>query len=693
MSRTLDLILEVGCEELPDDLVEDGRRQLAALLEKRLTEARLAPAEVCAYVTPRRLAAVTRGLPERQPTVQEVVTGPPKAAAVAADGSLTRAAEGFAKGQGVAATDLIEVETPRGPYMAVRRKVAGRTARAVLPELLPVVLSEIHWAKAMRWGANLGPFARPVRWICAVAGGKAVPFAFAGVRSGSRSRGHRFLDARPFAVTGPDDFLEKLAARHVVLDGTARTERIAAALEKAARDAGGRAVADPDLVAVTAAKTEWPVAVVGRFDAAYLELPREVLVTSMREHQDDFAVEGADGKLLPLFVAFADNEAADMGIVARGNERVLRARLDDARFFYKEDRKRRLAEYGPRLDSFLFQEKLGSVGDKARRVTALARELAPALGADPDLAERAAALCKCDLVTGMVYEFPELQGVMGRIYALADGEPEAVARAIEEHWRPTQAGGDLPGTPEGRAVAIADKLDTLCGIFGVGLIPSGSQDPYALRRAGLGVVQMLAAAKSEVDLGAAVARAVGGVAERIDRKAEDVAAEVVAFLGGRLGFALENERVDQEGLRPDVVAAVLAAGFSDVHDARERARALDALCRATGFDDLMIGFKRVMKIIPDGFDPEAVAPERLAAGPERDLWDAFERARAGMDPALPASDRLAAMAALRPQVDAFFDAVLVMDPDPGIRHHRLSMLARIRDTFRTFADFGQVVVG
>lgn len=688
MSRTLDLVLEVGCEELPDDLLEDGRRQLADLLSKHLAAARLPAAGVTAYVTPRRLAAIARGLPARQATVQEVVTGPPRAAAVGPDGSPTRAAEGFARSQGVAAADLVVVDTPRGPYMAVKRKVPGRPARAVLPDLLAGVLGEIHWAKAMRWGQGLGPFARPVRWICAVAGGRAVPFEFVGVRAANRSRGHRFLDPKPFAVTSSDHYLAQMTARHVVLDPGERMARIASALEKAGRDAGGRAIEDAKLVAVTAAKTEWPVPVVGRFDAAYLELPREVLVTSMREHQDDFAVEGADGKLLPLFVTFADNEAADPAVVARGNERVLRARLDDARFFYKEDRKRPLAEYAPRLNAFLFQVKLGSVGDKARRVTALARGLAPALGADVGLAERAAALCKCDLVTGMVYEFPELQGVMGRIYALADGEPEAVARAIEAHYRPRFAGDALPEGPEARAVALADKLDTLAGIFGVGLIPTGSQDPYALRRAGLGVVQMLAGAGSGVDLARAVGSAVAGVAERIERKAGDVAAEVVTFLSGRLAFALE-----QEGLRPDVVAAVLAPGLTDAHDARERARALDALCRSDGFDDLMTGFKRVMKIIPEGFDPEAVAPERLAAGPERDLWDAFERARDRMDLARPAADRLAAMASIRPQVDAFFDAVLVMDPDPAVRHHRLSMLARIRDTFRSFADFSQVVVG
>jgi glycyl-tRNA synthetase beta chain len=686
---SLDLVLEVGCEEIPHDLLEEGREALRAGLSEALEKARLTPATaVEALATPRRLAALVRGLPEGQPTVEETVQGPARKVAVDADGNPTKAGEGFARGQGVAFADLIEVETDKGVYVAARKTVPGRPAAEVLQTLLPEVLGGIHWAKAMRWGMGIGPFVRPVRWICAVLGGETVPFAFAGVHSGNRSRGHRFMAPGPFPVTGPEDYLGGLEEAKVLPDSGAREARIAEALEAAGREAGGQAVADPELVAVTAAKTEWPVAVRGGFDAKYLELPREVLITSMREHQDDFAVEGPDGRLLPAFVNFADNAAPDLSVVAHGNERVLRARLEDARFFFAEDQKRPLADYAERLDSFLFQKDLGSMRAKVRRVTALARDLAPGLGADPDLAARAAELCKCDLVTDMVYEFPELQGVMGRVYALASGEPEAVARAIEAHWLPVQAGGELPEAPEGRAVAIADKLDTLTGIFGVGLIPSGSQDPYALRRAGLAVVQMLMETPTGVDLDDALGRALAAYSSQGTELREDTAGPLGAFLRDRLGYALR-----EAGLRYDVVEAALEAGTGDVHDAACRARALDALRRSDGSDDLMVSFRRVVKIIPDGFAPGAVTPERLATGPERDLWDAFAKSRDGItDRGRPAADRLAAMAALRPQVDAFFDAVLVMDPDEAVRAHRLSMLDEIRRTFRTFADFARVVV-
>jgi glycyl-tRNA synthetase beta chain len=466
-----------------------------------------------------------------------------------------------------------------------------------------------------------------------------------------------------------------------------RVAAIETQLAEQGQPAGGRVVDDPELVLTTARKTEWPTAVPGTFDAKYLELPREVLITSMREHQDDFAVEGKDGRLLPAFVNFADNVAPNMGVVARGNERVLRARLEDARFFYTEDRKRPLADYAERLGSFLFQKDLGSMADKVKRVTALARDLAPGLDADPGLAARAAELCKCDLVTDMVYEFPELQGVMGRIYALASDEPPEVAEAIEDHYRPRFAGDDLPRSAVGTAVAIADKLDTLVGIFGVGLIPSGSQDPYALRRAGLGVVQMLAAGPTGVNLNSALKQAIAACQEQ--PSAESWSA-LEFFILDRMDFLLREEK-----LRYDVVDAALNAdaGIGDVHDAVERARALDALRRSDGFDDLMVSFRRVVKIIPDGFDPQPVSPERLAEGPERALWDAYAKARDAIrDKNLPAAERLAAMASLRPTVDAFFDEVLVMDPDEQVRTARLSLLAEIRTTFGTFADFAQVVV-
>lgn len=689
MSDTaLDLILEIGCEEIPHDLLEEGCAQLQLVLSEFLEKERLAAGSPEAYATPRRLTAIVHGIPAAQPTVKETVTGPPESVARDADGKYTRAAEGFAHKQGVTLQDLITVETKRGPYLAARKTLPGRPAKAVLSETLPEVLANIHWAKAMRWGTGVGPFARPVRWICAVLGGNTVEFEFSGVKSGNESRGHRFMSPQPFTVSSPEDYLKKVKAAKVVLSPADRQARIREQLAECAKKAGGHPVPDGELVSITAAKTEWPVAVMGRFDEDYLELPREVLTTSMREHQDDFAVEDEGGRLLPVFINFADNEATDPEVVAHGNLRVLRARLEDARFFFREDRKRRLADYAPRLDSFLFQKELGSMGDKARRVTALARELAPGLGADPDATARAAALCKCDLVTNMVYEFPELQGIMGRTYALADGEPKAVATAIEEHYLPLSAMGDLPATPEGRAVAVADKLDTLCGIFGVGMVPSGSQDPYALRRAGAGVVRMLAEAPTGINLYTVPDLATKQFENRFSGDLTEVAEKVAWFLVDRLIFALE-----QEGLRPDVVLATVNADLSDVHDTAERARALNALTGEAGFDNLMTGCKRIARIIPDGFTAVPVSPGHLTESAERELWNAFEKAEDTIgDRSLPAAERLAALAGLRPQIDRYFDDVLVMDKDEAVRNHRLSMLSRIRDVFGRFADFSAVVV-
>lgn len=682
---SLDLVFEIGCEEIPHDLLDEGIAGLRTALARALSAARLDPSgDFICEGTPRRLTVIARRIPDTQPTVEETVTGPPDGAARDKDGHYTKAADGFAKKQGVTTADLITVDTERGRYLAVRKTVGGMATADLMASLLPQVLGEIHWAKAMRWGTDQGPFVRPIKWICAVLGGKTVDFAFAGVTAGNTSRGHRFMAPRAFTVNGPDDYREKLAAAKVLLHRAERRERIRTQVAQQATMAGGLPREDAELVAVTALKTEWPVAVLGKFDPAYLELPPQVLLTSMKEHQDDFGVE-RNGTLIPCFVAVADNEATDMALVAHGNERVLRARLEDARFFYREDRKHRLEALLPRLDSFMFQKDLGSVGDKARRVTALTRSLAPLLGANADHAARAAELCKADLVSNMVFEFPELQGIMGRAYALADGEPAAAADAIAAHYLPRFAGDALPSTAEGRAVAIADKVDTLAGIFGVGLVPSGSQDPYALRRQGLGVALMLADAPSGVRLGGLVSEAVEQLAGRLTRPAAEVAAEVAAFLAQRLAYGLE-----QDGLRPDVVKATLAGACDDAHDARQRAHALDALTTEAGFDDLMTSFKRVIKIIPDGFAPSAVAAERLKPGPEADLWRAFRAAREQMGSDRPARDRLAAMAALRPRVDAFFDGVMVMDADPAVRQDRLSMLAAIRDTFRAFADFSQV---
>ncbi len=687
--KGIDLVFEVGCEEIPHDLLELGVLSLKNQLRAKLEEPFDGEPKITTYGTPRRLVGIVHNLPEEEFGGTVTVWGPPARIAVDDHGTPTRQGEGFAKKMGVPFSELKQDAKKKGgeKYLIHRVDKPKRPTKVVLAELLPKVLGAMHWAKAMHWADGQGPFVRPIRWICAVLDGKHLDFEFAGVQAGGLSRGHRFMAPEPFAVKRPDDYLKTLKAAKVLVDMDARIASIREQLKTAGAEAGGTAIADESLIAATAAKTEWPVAVVGTFDKKYLEVPREVLITSMGEHQDDFGVEDKNGELLPAFVNFADNEANDLSVIAHGNERVLRARLEDARFFFAADKKKKLAEYAPKLESFLFQKDLGSMSEKVDRVAKLAEALAPRLGADPAHAKRAAELCKCDLVTHMVYEFPELQGIMGGKYATLSGEPEAVADAIAEHYLPESAMGELPHTPEGRAVAIADKLDTICGIFGVGLIPSGSQDPYALRRAGAGIVRMLAEAPTGVDFSGLPDMAVDQLAGKI--KGKDIVESVSIFLLGRLNYMLE-----EEGLRTDIAKAVINTNTADVHDAANRARALDALRTEPGFDDLMTGCKRIAKIIPDNFsEANNVIPENFTEEAERALWSAFEKVRPTIgDKTLSATERLSALAGLRPQIDKFFDDVMVMDEDEQVRTNRLAMMKRINSTFFRFASFSQVVV-
>jgi len=678
-----DLLLEIGTEEIPHDLLEAGITGLKKGLTEGLKAARLDCAGINVDGTPRRLSAIVRGLPQAQSNIEVTAKGPSTKVAMDAEGKPTKAGEGFARGQKASFADLTVVDG----YMVYKRQEKGQPSADVLATLLPQVLTDLHWAKAMRWGNNEGPFVRPIKWICAVADGAVVPFEFARVRSANQSFGHRFMAPSGFTVTSPDDYLSQLADAKVVLKRSERIARITQQVAAEATKANGTPEQDAGLILATALKTEWPVAVLGSFDDVYLKLPKEVLLTSMKEHQDDFGVVNADGKLMANFVAVADNQATNMAVVAKGNERVLRARLEDARFFYNEDQKQPLKGLLPKLDTVMFQKQLGSVGDKVRRVATLTRAVAEPLG-DVDNAVRAAELCKADLVSNMVGEFPELQGIMGHAYALADGEPAAAALAIEEHYLPRSAGDDLPQTAAGTAVALADKLDTLVAIFGVGLIPSGSQDPYALRRQGLGVMRMLLA-QPKIDLSLLVPQATAQLADTIERDPNEVSAEVLRFLGQRLQYLLT-----QDGMRQDIAAACVAAGaepasgFSNVADTRDRACALDSLCKQDDFDDLMTSVKRIMKIIPKDFSAEAIDASLLQDGPERDLSDAFDTLSQAFSGR--ASEQLEAMQALKPTVDAFFDAVLVNDPDEKIRTNRLSMLAAIRESLLRFADFSLV---
>lgn len=481
-----ELFLELGAEEIPASFVARAVAQLPGVVTSLLERERLAHGEATATGAPRRLAVVVRDVADRQPDVAEDVTGPPASAAFDQQGKPTRAAFGFAQKHGVDPSALRVIETPKGAYVAVHRERAGKRAVEILPAICAELWGggKLAFPKTMRWCTNDGPFPRPVHWLVALFGGEAIRFEALGVSSGTETRGHRFLAPGPIAVRGWDDHVAKLRAAHVLIDRSVRRAALEHELERAAREADGALRPDPSLIEEVLDLVEEPHAIVGAFDPAHLVLPEAVIVQAMRGHQRYFALGGPDGKLLARFVSVA-NTAEVVENVRRGNERVLRARLSDARFFFDEDRKRPLAARSERLSGIVFQAKLGTVADKVERIVTMADSLAHLIGKPAlcDGARRGAALSKCDLVTLMVGELPELQGVMGRAYAAHDGEPEAVCRAIEEHYLPRGAGDRLPSSDLGAIVGLADRIDTLTGCFAAGLAPTGAADPYGLRRA------------------------------------------------------------------------------------------------------------------------------------------------------------------------------------------------------------------
>jgi glycyl-tRNA synthetase beta chain len=688
MSQTTDFVLEVGTEEIPAGFLPPAQEALAALARDGLGAARIAFAEARALATPRRLVLHVGGVASRQADTVEEKVGPPVAAAFDPAGNPTKAAEGFARTNGVAVSELLRVQTPRGEYLGLRKQLAGRPAADVLAELAPQWLARIPFRKSMRWGALEGAFARPVHWILALLGGEVVPFAFAGVTTGRSSRGHRFHAPEPFDVMDAEDYFRKIGEAGVVLDPAERRARIARQVEESARSTGGEAVPDDDLLETVTYLVEDPVAVVGSFEPRYLELPRELLILTMKTHQKYFAVADGSGRLLNHFVTISNTRARDLAVVARGNERVLRARLADARFFFDEDRKKTLEAHAEGLKAVVFQAKLGTSHEKVERFRALAAGIAGRICPDRlGAVDRIAALCKADLVTLMVGEFPELQGVIGREYALRGGEDPVVARGIQEHYWPVQAGGPLPSDPEAQAVGIADKLDTIVGCFGVGLIPTGTADPYALRRQTLGVLRILDEKGYRLSLGWLVDQALEGLGARLTRDAAQVRRDVLSFFRGRLEGLFA-----QAGFSGDLVAAALEAGFDDPVDARARVRTLEEARRSGELAPLAETFKRVANILK-GQETRTPEPGRFEVEAERNLWGVYESVRGAMESAASRGaygDFLATAAQLKAAVDAFFDAVLVMADDPAVRANRLALLGCVAGLFRTVADFARV---
>lgn len=699
MSETRDLLLEIGVEELPARMCSPALEQLKQKAEAAFAEARLAHRGCEVFGTPRRLVLLVHDLALRQADREVKVRGPARAAAFDAQGRPTRAAEGFARSQGVPVESLVVAPDDRGgEYVWAVKKEEGQSVATVLPPLLERLILSIEWPKSMRWGTQAVRYARPIRWIVALLGDRRVPLTVAGVESGRHTRGHRTLapaDVPP--IENVHDYFAKLAHLYVMVDPVQRKNVIWHQVQKQAEALGGYVPRDEDLLEEVTWLVEQPYAFAGRFDPAFLEVPAEVLVTSMREHQRYFPVyDRPGGKLLPYFIAVRNGLDEGLENVIRGNEKVLRARLADARFFWDEDRKQRLEGRLPALRQVVFQEKLGSQYERVQRIERLAAYLAGALGlsaADRERAVRAAHLCKCDLVTHMVFEFPELQGVMGKHYALHDGEDPQVAEAIYEHYLPRAAGDDLPQTPAGIAVALADRLDTLAGYFGLGLIPTGSADPFALRRAAQGVVAIVTGRGLRLSLEALLDQALTGYPQ-FDHAARTRAREaLLEFFRARVETQLR-----ERGLRHDVVDAVLAAGFDDLADAVRRAEALSASLEDPEFAAVTGAFKRVANLALKNAAEAAPAvdPALLEPGAEFDLWDAFQAMRAEAEEALARGEYLdfyRISRRLKEPVDAFLDTVRVMVEDEAVRNNRLALLKAVAELLSRPADLAKLAVG
>ena len=682
-----ELFLEIGTEEIPAGFLPKAQADMEAIIRRELESARLAHGDITTLATPRRLALRVTDLPAVQPDAEITAIGPARGVAFDAAGKPTRAAEGFARGQGVDVTALTVVTTEKGEYVAAVKQETGRPTPDLLAEILPRLIAGIPFKKSMRWGALDVRFARPVHWIVALFDGIVVPFSFGTIDSGSVSRGHRFMANTLFPVRDFAHYLEECERHFVIPDQGRRQEIIRREIHRVAKAAGGRLLPDEGLLEEVTYLVEYPTAIHGTFDKNFLAVPKEVLVTSMRSHQRYFSVVDEEGKLLPAFITVPNTLADDPTVVVKGNERVLRARLSDARFFFDEDQKISLEKRVESLKSVLYQAKLGTSYEKMERFRALACGLAAEL--KPEFKEkvsRAAYLCKADLVTGMVGEFPEVQGVMGREYALLQGEDPQVAAAIAEHYLPIQAGGELPSSDIGALVSIADKLDTICGCFGVGLIPTGSADPYALRRSALGIINIILDRKYRLSLGALADRALQLLAAKLTRPAAEVKGDVLEFFRGRLVNLLTDR------FPTDVVDAVVAVSFDDLVETGAKIAALAEFKNRPDFQPLAVAFKRVCNIVKE---PVAAAVDEglFEDEAEKALHRAFQAVSSTVAASIAGRDYLAALteiATLKGAVDDFFDRVMVMAEDERLRNNRLALLQEIKGLFRDIADFAKI---
>ncbi len=709
MLEKRDLLIEIGTEELPPKALRTLEQAFAAAVQAGLAKAVLSHGNIRSFASPRRLAVLVKRLSARQPDQKIERRGPPVSAAFDAAGQPTRAAQAFAATCGVALERLERREEAKGTFLYYTGIKPGAAAMELLPGLVQGALDALPIPRRMRWGSGEAEFVRPVHWIVLLYGKEVVPARLLDTPSGNLTRGHRFHAPKPLRISSPAAYERTLARRgHVLPDFDARRTVVRDRVSALASELGGQALMSDELLEEVTALVEWPVPLAGRFEPRFLQLPREVLISTLEDHQRYFPVQAPNGGLLPFFVAVANLESREPAKVVEGNERVVRPRLADAAFFLEQDRKSPLAARIEGLDRVTYQAKLGSLGDRARRIRALAIELAASLGEPTAQAERAASLCKCDLLTAMVGEFPELQGIMGTHYAVADGEDPEVATAIREHYLPRGAGDSLPLTATGTLLAVADKLDTLAGIFAIGEKPTGTKDPFGLRRAAIGLTRILLEKRLEVDLAGLARQAVRLAQADIERIAvssarpapaiviDAVAADLHDYMLERLrAHYLEGSSGAAPAVTTEMFDAVLATRPVSPLDFDARLKALSGFLGVPEAASLTAANKRVANILRKAGEsrPAEVDVALLSLPAERELFGLLSPLRGTVSAATARRDyagALTELAALRPAVDAFFDQVMVMDEDPRLRANRLALLSQMRELFAGVADLSRL---
>jgi glycyl-tRNA synthetase beta chain len=700
-----ELLLEIGVEELPYQFIVPALAVLKDSAEQMLKDRRLAFQSARTLGTPRRLTLVVEGLASQQTSMVKEAMGPSKAVAFDPAGQPTKAATGFAAGQGVAVQDLQVRSTPKGEYLFAVKQEQGRPANMVLKALLPELIAKLSFPKTMKWNSTGVRFARPVRWLVALYGGATLPIEAAGITAGYRTEGHRVLgSAKGIPVLNYESYLKGLERQGVIPDPQRRRHMIEEQIAALCKKAGFTLHVDGDLLDQAVYTTECPNAIIGSFKPAYLEVPQEILITSMKEHQGFFSLRHKEtGKLVPHFIAVTNNRAKDMGLIREGNERVLAARLADAKFFFDEDRKVKLEERVTKLAGVTFHQKLGTMEKKQQRVRKLAGFIASSVLPQDDklkqACERAADLCKADLLTGVVGEFPELQGIMGGEYAKHDGESEVVSQAIREQYLPRSIEGELPRTIAGQVLSLADRLDSVVAFFHVGLVPTGSEDPFALRRNATAIVRIILEGNLRINLGRYIDNArnlvIGDGFKGVPDSEQKGRRRMTEFI---------FERVRHYGkvvhaLRDDVVEAVLKPAHDkalDLVDLVLRMKALESVTTKPEFDPLIVGFKRAHRLVEkEQWDRKPVDEARFQHPTELALYQATAKEREKMMSAMTRGEYVQALDALvrlKPAIDAFFTAVMVNAEDPAVRSNRLSLLQEIDDFFNSFADFSQIVV-